>query len=280
MSSGRLFVVATPIGNLKDMSPRAVDVLRAADLVAAEDTRHTRRLLAHFEIDTPLTSYHDHNEQMKTDSLVAEIRAGKDVALVTDAGTPLVSDPGFRLVRAVQDANLPVLAVPGPSAVLAALSVSGLPTDRFTFQGFFPRKSRAAESVMAEGARSSGTHVFFEAANRLTETLSVMARYAPQGTEACVARELTKVHEESRRGTLDELAIHYADNPPRGECVILLHFPSGASSEPARSAEEIREMVESLMQSENLSRRDAVRLLSSELGLPRNAVYAAARESK
>ncbi len=278
MSSGRLFVVATPIGNLKDLSPRAVDVLRAADLIAAEDTRHTRRLLAHFEIGTPLTSYHEHNEQTRTDSLVAEIRGGKVVALVTDAGTPVVSDPGYRLVRAVQDANLPVIAVPGPSAVLAALSVSGLPTDRFTFHGFFPRKSRAAETVIAVAAQFSGTHVFFEAANRLTETLAFMARHAPPKAEACVARELTKVHEECRRGTLDELATYYADNPPRGECVILIHFPVGASSEPARSAEEIREMVESLMQAENLSRRDAVRVLSSELGLPRNAVYAAARE--
>jgi 16S rRNA (cytidine1402-2'-O)-methyltransferase len=280
MTAGRLFVVATPIGNLGDMSPRAIDVLRTVELIAAEDTRHSRRLLTHFNIKTAVTSYHDHNEHVKTESLVAELAAGKSMALITDAGTPGVSDPGYRLVRAAQDAGVPVIAIPGPSAFLAALAVSGLPTDRFTFHGFFPRKRRAAEATMADIARTGGTHVFFEAANRLVDTLSVIAECASAESEACVARELTKVHEENLRGTPEDLARHYETNPPRGECVIVLHIPVRQSADEMPSREEICEMVESLMESGNLSRRDAVRTLSTELGLPRNAVYAAARELK
>ncbi len=270
-------MVATPIGNLGDMSPRAVDVLQSVDLVAAEDTRHSKRLLTHFHIHTPLTSYHEHNETTKTETLVATLVEGKNLALISDAGTPCISDPGYRLVRAAQDAGIDVVAVPGASAVLAALAISGLPTDRFSYHGFFPRKPRAAESLIETIVRMGGTHVVLEAPNRLVDTLNLIVRVAPADTEACVTRELTKVHEECRRSSPRELAQHFAANPPRGECVLLMYIPAREATAAMPPPERIREMVESLMAEENLSRRDAVRRLAAELGLPRNAVYAAAQ---
>lgn len=278
MASGRLFVVATPIGNLNDISPRAVEVLRTVDRIAAEDTRHSKRLLDHFGIGTPLTSYHEHNEIVKTESLVAALSEGRNVALISDAGTPCISDPGYRLVRATQNAGIDVVSVPGASALLAAISVSGLPSDRFTYHGFFPRKLQAARKVLAEIVGIAGTHVFFEAPNRLTATLTAIAESLPPETEACVARELTKIHEEARRDSPRVLADYYVHNPPRGECVIVLHVPARNADAIAPSPEHIRELVESLMEDENLSRRDAVLKLSRDLHLPRNAVYAAARE--
>ena len=278
MASGQLFVVATPIGNLSDISPRAVEVLRSVDLIAAEDTRHSKRLLTHLGIGTPLTSYHEHNEVAKSETLVATLVEGKSVALITDAGTPCISDPGYRLVRAAQDAGISVVSIPGPSAVLAALSVSGLPTDRFTYHGFFPRKRQAAADALLDISRVAGTHVFFEAPNRLSATLIAIAASVPPGTEACVARELTKIHEEIRRDTPEVLAAYYTAHPPRGECAIMLHIPARKADENAPAPEQIREMVESLMEDEDLSRRDAIRKLSTDLRLPRNAVYAAARE--
>jgi len=277
MTSGRLFVVATPIGNLGDMSPRAVEVLRSVDLISAEDTRHSKRLLAHFGIGTPLTSYHEHNESAKTPSLVKELVQGKNIALITDAGTPCISDPGFRLVRAAQDAGAEVVSVPGASALLAALSVSGLPAGRVTFHGFFPRKRQAAKDALAAIAGIAGTHVFYEAPNRLAATLTTIAESVPPEWEACVARELTKIHEEVRRDSPARLAEHYAGHPARGECVILVHVSPRKKDESMPSADQIREMVESLMADENLSRSDAIRKLAKELHLSRNAVYSAAQ---
>ncbi|MBM3290365.1 MAG: 16S rRNA (cytidine(1402)-2'-O)-methyltransferase, partial [Candidatus Hydrogenedentes bacterium] len=258
METGRLFVVATPIGNLEDMGARAVRVLGAVSVIAAEDTRHSRKLLDRFGIATPLTSYHDHNEAEKADHLLDALRGGRDVALITDAGTPCIADPGYRIVRAARDAGIAVEAVPGPNAAIAALSVSGLPTDRFAFHGFFPRKKKDADAAVDRARAFGGTHVFYEAPNRVGDTLAMLANAAPDA-EVCVARELTKVHEEVLRGAPAELAKRFEDGPPKGECVVLVHFAENAGAPADYSDDEIRAAVEDAMSTQSLSRRDAVR---------------------
>ncbi|MDX9972344.1 MAG: 16S rRNA (cytidine(1402)-2'-O)-methyltransferase [FCB group bacterium] len=274
MNKGRLYVVATPIGNLEDMTARGLRILREADLIACEDTRHSKRLLDHYAIQTPLTSYHEHNEAQKADVLLGELERGRNLALITDAGTPGISDPGYRIVRAARQAGFEVVTVPGPSACAAALAVSGLPTDRFTFHGFFPRKRGEADRLLDEIARSGGTHVFYESPHRLVDALEAVAARLPE-CEVCVARELTKIHEEVALGTPGELATRYGAGTVRGECVLLVYCEAGAG-EKAWGPEEIRERVDAVMDSEGLSRRDAVRRVAAELDLPRNAVYEAA----
>lgn len=277
MATGHLFVVATPIGNLEDITARALNVLRTAHRIAAEDTRHSRRLLDHYGIRTPLTSYHEHNEIAKADSLLEEMLAGRDIALITDSGTPCVSDPGFRIVRSAHEHGIPVVSVPGPSAVTAALAASGLPTDTFAFHGFFPRKHGAAERLLDHLAKDGGTHIFFESPSRLVASLELLARAAPFA-EACVARELSKIHEEITRGAPSELLRRYTGQAPRGECVLLVYFPKTRPYGDACSSEHLHELVEAAMANEGLSRRDAIRKVSADLGVPRNRVYAAAKE--
>ncbi len=271
---GTLYVVATPIGNLEDITLRAARVLREADLIAAEDTRHSRRLLDHLGVNAPVTSYHEHNEESKSLKLVEELESGKIIALITDAGTPCVSDPGYRLVRAARMKGIPVVAIPGPSAAIAALSISGLPSDCFTFHGFFPRKRSRALDMLGEAARAGGTHLFYEAPNRLADTLAMLAEHLP-GSEVAVARELTKIHEEVVLGAPSKLAARYAAAPPRGECVLLVHLNAHEAEEPP-DADELRQAVEALMAEKGLSRRDAVRQIAERLGVARNTVYAAA----
>lgn len=275
MATGRLFVVATPIGNLDDIGARALRVLGAVSLIAAEDTRHSKRLLDRFGIRTPLTSYHDHNEPSKAGTLLDALRGGRDVALITDAGTPCIADPGYRVVRAAREEGIPVEAVPGPSAVTAALSVSGLPTDRFAFHGFFPRKQQDKQEAIERARAFGGTHVFYEAPDRVCATLAFLARTAA-GAEVCVARELTKMHEEAVRGTAGSVARHYEDHPPKGECVILVHFGEDENAPAELGDHEIRAAVEEAMTAHALSRRDAVREVAARLRVPRNRVYDAA----
>jgi len=200
--TGTLFLVATPIGNMEDLTFRALRVLREADLIAAEDTRHTSKLLNHYDVRTPTTSLHDHNESARIPGLLARLAAGERVALVSDAGTPSVSDPGFRLVRAAIDAGIRVEAVPGPSAVLAALACSGLPTDAFVFVGFPPPKARAREAWYEALREESRTIVFFEAPHRLADMLAALTEAMGPHRRAAVCRELTKTYEEVRRGHL------------------------------------------------------------------------------
>lgn len=276
MDKGRLFVVATPIGNLEDITARALRVLRDVHVIAAEDTRHSRRLLDHYGISTPLTSYHEHNELTKTDALLSELEHGRDVALVSDAGTPAISDPGFRLVRAARERCVEVIAVPGPSSLVAALCISGLPSDRFTFYGFFPRKAGQIELLLSELELAPGTHVFFESPHRLAETLRRLNARLPRAT-VCVARELTKIHEEVVLGTPAELAARFTKMPPRGECVLLLHMDA-AAEEIRWDQSTLRTHVERTMERNGMSRRDAVRHVAAQLGVPRNVVYAAAME--
>ncbi|MGK0673072.1 MAG: 16S rRNA (cytidine(1402)-2'-O)-methyltransferase [Halothiobacillaceae bacterium] len=224
MSFGTLYVVATPIGNLADWSPRAREVLASVGLIAAEDTRHSRKLLQHFGITTPLTAMHAHNEQQRVEELLGRLLGGQSVALISDAGTPLLSDPGFPLVRAALRAGVRVSPVPGPSAAMAALSVCGLPSDRFTFEGFLPAKGSARKARLAELADEVRTLIFFEAPHRLLDSLRDMAEVFGGGREATLARELSKTHETVRLDTLAALAEWVAgdENQQRGECVILV----------------------------------------------------------
>jgi 16S rRNA (cytidine1402-2'-O)-methyltransferase len=216
-----LYVVATPIGNLGDITVRALEVLKSVDVVAAEDTRHSGMLLKRFEIKKPLLSYHEHNEAMRTAQLVERLAADENVALITDAGTPALSDPGARLIRACIARGLPLTVIPGPSSILAAVVGSGFSTERFYFGGFLPAKSGRRERELRATAGRGETTIFFESPYRLTKTLAVCTGIMPD-RQLCVARELTKKFEEFRHGTAGELLAHYEAHPPKGEIVLVI----------------------------------------------------------
>ena len=271
LASG-LHVVATPIGNLRDISLRALSTLAAAEAVIAEDTRVTKTLLAHYGIATPLIAYHEHNAHQVRPQLLARLSGGAALALVSDAGTPLVSDPGFKLVAEAVAAGVAVTSVPGASAVLAALVVAGLPTDRFFFEGFLPSKSAARRARLAELATVPGTLVFFESARRVAETLEDCA--AVLGTrEAAVARELTKHFESVRRGPLPELAREIAEGEPlRGEIVLLVGPPMEGAAEISEAS--IDDRIRAAMKTHSM--KDAAAIVAGETGQPRRRVYARA----
>jgi 16S rRNA (cytidine1402-2'-O)-methyltransferase len=273
-AAGRLHVVSTPIGNLGDVTLRGIETLRAAALVLAEDTRHTRPFLQRFEIATPLESYHEHNEARMVPRVLARLRAGEDIALVSDAGTPLLSDPGARLVRAAVEAGIPVVPVPGASALLAALVASGLDATRFTFYGFLPRKGRERGDLLAALAALPHTAVVYEAPGRVAETLAELAALGAGEREVVVARELTKQFEELRRGTVAALASYYEDAPPRGEVVLVL----GGATPREASEEELRERAREL-RDRGLGARDIAAALVAEHGAARNVAYRLAHES-
>ena len=275
--SGTLSVVATPIGNLGDLSGRAADVLRAADLVLAEDTRHTGRLLAHVGSSSPQRSLHEHNERARVDEVVDRIRAGAHVALVTDAGTPLVSDPGLLLVRACIAADVPVVPVPGASAVLAALVASGLPTDRVAFDGFLPRRGGARSRRLAELADEPRTVVLFVAPHRAAADLADLAAACGEDRPAVLCRELTKLHEDVRRGTLGALRDGAADGV-RGELTLVIAGAPPAEVAPVDDA-TVAAAVEALV-TDGWSTRDAVDRVATEHGLRRRAVYAAVTDRR
>jgi 16S rRNA (cytidine1402-2'-O)-methyltransferase len=269
-----LHVVATPIGNLADISLRALATLAAADAVVAEDTRVTKTLLAHYGIATPLVSYHEHNAAVMRPHLIARLEGGAALALVSDAGTPLVSDPGFKLVSEALARNITVVSVPGASAVLAALVVAGLPTDRFFFEGFLPIKNGPRRQRIAALASVPGTLVFFESPRRVAETLGDLAAVLGR-REASVARELTKFFETVRRGPLPDLATQFtAEPPPKGEIVILVGPPGDENLESGVGAIDAR-LTTAL---ETLSVKDAAAVVSAETGQPRRKVYARAIE--
>ena len=272
--AGRLFVVSTPIGNMGDFSFRAVETLRTADLILAEDTRHSRPLLQRHEIATPLESYHEHNEARTTPRIVERLLAGDDVALITDAGTPLLSDPGARLVKSAIDAGVTVVPIPGASALLAALVGAGLDATRFIFFGFLARKGRERQSAVAEIARSRYTAILYEAPGRVADTLVDLAEAGAGSRRVVVARELTKQFEEFRRGTVEELAAYYRDATPRGEVVIVIE--AGAVRAP--TDDEVRSRVDAL-RAEGLAAREVAARLVDELGIARNLAYRLAHES-
>ena len=273
---GTLYLVATPIGNLEDVTLRALSVLRSVDLILAEDTRHTRKLLSHHDIHTSIRSLHERNERAQLGRLVRRLRSGDDLALVSDAGTPAISDPGYPLVRAAIDAGATVVPVPGPSAVLAALVGSGLPTDRFLFVGYLPRKRGARRRALEELRHEPGTLIFLESPRRLAAALADAAELLGERPVA-VAREVTKMHEEFIRGSLQEVARRLAASQVRGEvtvCVAGSRHPVAARAAAPAPSPELEERFRALCQ-EGLQRNDALSRLARESGLPRRAVYEA-----
>lgn len=263
-----LYLVATPIGNLSDISLRALSILARAPLIAAEDTRHSKKLLSHFGIDTPLTPYHEHNAERERPKLLARIRSGYAVALISDAGTPLVSDPGYKLVREALDEGLMVTSIPGPSATLAALTSAGLPTDTFLFAGFLPPKSGARQTRLAALRDVPATLILFETAPRLARALADMAEIlGPR--EAVIARELTKLHETVLRGTLDALAEELAAQTVKGEVVVVVAPPRAEENE----IDDARILADLKAALETQSFRDAVRGVTEAHGLKRARVY-------
>jgi 16S rRNA (cytidine1402-2'-O)-methyltransferase len=273
--AGTLYLVSTPIGNLGDMTHRAVEVLSSAALIVAEDTRHSRRLLDHYKISTPLKSYHEHNEAKETPRLVARLHAGDSIALISDAGTPLISDPGSRLVSAALEARLPVVPIPGASSVMAAIVGSGMPLERFTFVGFLPRKGRERSEMIADVVASHSTVVMFEAANRVGATLEALAEAGAGERRAVVARELTKQFEEFKRGGVAELAGAYRDVDPKGEVVLVI----AGTEKTAASESELSDAARKLRADGN-SPRDVMEHLMSGLGAPRNLAYKLAHQSE
>ncbi len=273
LTPGTLHIVSTPIGNLGDLSPRAVEVLRSVKAVLAEDTRHTRVLCDRYDIRTAMVAYHEHNEAKATPGLVARLLGGDSLALVSDAGTPLLSDPGSRLVRAAVAAGVRVSPVPGASALLSALAGAGLATDRFTFYGFLARKGGDRTRTLGEVVALAHTAVVYEAPNRLAETLTDLAAAGAGEREAVVARELTKQFEEFRRGTVRALAQYYTEHEPRGEVVLLLAGASPLAIDEPR----LRERAAAL-RAEGLSARDVTRVLMDTEHAPRNLAYRIAQE--
>jgi 16S rRNA (cytidine1402-2'-O)-methyltransferase len=268
---GTLYVVATPLGNLGDLAPRAAEALRQAAVVAAEDTRRTRGLLSHLGASPTLLSFHAHSGERRLDTLLEILADGRDVALVTDAGTPGVSDPGIDLVAAAREAGFTVVPIPGPSAVTTALSVAGLPADRYLFLGFLPRKGTERTRLLTRAAAEQWSVVLFEAPPRLVALLRDLAVAAGPGRRAMVARELTKLHEELRTGTLAELADYYSETSPRGELTIVVEGTGAPAPAPDRTADATEEAAALL--AEGLSRREVARRLTETLGMPRNDAY-------
>ncbi len=267
---GTLYVVATPLGNLGDLSPRAAETLRRVAVVAAEDTRHTRPLLTHVGSGADLLSVHAHSPASAIERVLGLLDAGRDVALVTDAGTPAVSDPGPALVAAARARAIPVVTIPGPTAVAAALAVSGFSADRYVFLGFLPRKGAERRRLLALIARSEWTVVVFESPNRTAALLDDLATVSGDGRRAAVARELTKLYEETRDGTLTELAGYYRDTPPRGEVTVMI---AGTGTPPRDTPPPDSEARARAWLAAGLSRRDVADRLADETGIARNIAY-------
>jgi len=270
---GTLYLVATPIGNLADITHRALQVLKDADLIACEDTRHTNKLLNHYGITTKTISYHEHNEQQRAAQLIEQLKQGNNIAVVSDAGTPSISDPGFRLVRAAIENDITVVPVPGPSALISALIVAGLPTDGFFFAGFLPSRPNARRARLNELQSVPGTLIFYEAPHRLAATLKDALEVLGE-REAVVARELTKLHEEIRRGRLTQLAADYADkkNDIRGEIVVLIDRSVIGGTKSEASITNVAALVKQFEQ-EGLDHRAALKKAARELGLSRAEAY-------
>lgn len=273
--AGCLYVVATPIGNLGDLSARARETLAAVNLIAAEDTRHSRRLLEHFGIGTPMISLHEHNEASRLEELLSRLSAGTSIALISDAGTPLLSDPGQRLVAAAADAGVRVSPIPGPAAAIAALSAAGMPAEQFFFEGFLPARSGARKVRLEALERLEATLVFYVAPHRLQAELTAMQDVFGGDRESVLARELSKIHESFYRGTLSELLMASALDPmmARGELVLLV---AGAEAKAAENF-DLEKMSRILL--EFLSPRDAAKLLTRLTGLSRNDAYAIIQEA-
>ena len=268
--AGTLYVVATPLGNLGDLSPRAADTLKRVAVVAAEDTRHSKPLLHHAGSRAELVSFHEHSSERALERILRILSEGRDVALITDAGTPAISDPGVALVAAARERGVQVVTIPGPTAVAASLSVSGIPGDRYLFLGFLPRKGSDRRRLLTTIAESEWTAVVFESPNRVAQLLADLSEVCGAERQAVVSRELTKVFEETRAGTLQELSEHYAEAPVRGEVTVVI---AGTGKErvqepPPNPNERARTLL-----AEGLSRKDVAHRLAEETGISRNTAY-------
>ena len=276
MPTGTLYIVATPIGNLEDITLRAIRVLKEVDLVAAEDTRHTRNLLNKYEIETPLTSYHDHNKEEKAPVLVAQMLEGKNVALVSDAGTPGISDPGYFLINLAVDQKISVVPIPGATAAITALSVSGLPTDKFVFEGFLAAKQTARIKRLKELAAEERTLIFYEAPHKIIKAIEDMIAVFGD-RQAVITRELTKIYEEIVRAKLSAALKHLKQKTVKGELTVIVH---GASKEPLKQDIDTTEYLKNLMLHKGLTKKEAIAAAAEELGLPKKEVYSASLRIK
>jgi len=273
LASGCLYLVGTPIGNLEDITLRALRVLKEADQIACEDTRHTQKLLTHYEIHKPLVSYHEHNEMTRAPELILALEQGAKIALVSDAGMPLVSDPGYRLVALCLRHRISVVPVPGPSALLASLAASGLPNEEFLFVGFLPARKGERRRALERLRIEDRTIIFYEAPHRIEETVAE-AREVLGDRPACLAREVTKLHEEFRRGKLSELSASLEERPPRGEITLLIGpIDAAENGQQTESSQSVAERVEELMRQAKLDRKEALKLAAKERGLTRRAAY-------
>jgi 16S rRNA (cytidine1402-2'-O)-methyltransferase len=271
--AGCLYLVGTPIGNLEDITLRALRILREADQIAAEDTRHTQKLLQHYQIRRPLVSYHEHNEMTRAPELLIALEQGAKIALVSDAGTPLVSDPGHRLVALCLRHQIPVVPIPGPSALLASLSACGLPTEEFLFVGFLPARSGERRRALERLRIEDRTIIFYEAPHRIADCVADALEILGD-RPACLAREVTKLHEEFRRGKLSVIAASLEERPARGEVTLLIGAAEpGDAGAQVDSAQSLSDRVEELMRQAKLDRKDALKLAAKERGLTRRAAY-------
>jgi len=273
--TGTLYIVATPIGNLEDITQRALRILGEVDLIGCEDTRYTRKLLSHFGINTKTISYHEHNERERAAELCDLLEGGKNVALVSDAGTPLISDPGFRLVRTAIERNVRIVSIPGPTAFATALAVSGLATDEFFFGGFLPSRDNARRAKLEQLRAIPGTLVFYEAPHRIAKTLQDALNVLGD-REATVGRELTKLHEEFARGLLSELAKHFSDKTTvRGEIVLMIRGRQQDKGPTTPSTDTVTQLIERVrnFEQQGLNSKDALKTAARELGLKRAEAY-------
>ncbi len=267
--TGTLYIVSTPIGNLEDITLRAIRVLKEVDVVAAEDTRHSRHLLDRYQIETRLTSYHDHNKEEKAPVLVEQMLEGKSVALVSDAGTPGISDPGYVLINLAINREIPIVPIPGATAAIAALSVSGMPTDRFIFEGFLPAKHLARQKRLQELAREERTIVFYEAPHKVIRAIEDMLLVFGD-RRVVITRELTKMHEETIRGTLSEGLKRLHEGTIKGEFTIIVH---GAMKDPKMQDIDTAAYLKNLILHRGLSRKEAITTAAEDLGIPKKDVY-------
>jgi 16S rRNA (cytidine1402-2'-O)-methyltransferase len=268
--AGTLYIVGTPIGNLEDMTFRAINVLQNVDLIAAEDTRHTGKLLQHFQIKTPQISHHEHNRTIRIPELIDKLQQGKSIALVTDAGMPCVSDPGYELVKSCAAVGLPIVPIPGVTAVVTALAASGLPSDRFTFEGFLPAKEKDRRSALTQLQTETRTMIFYESPHRLRDTLSTMATILGETRPVTIARELTKLHEEFWRGSVAAAIVDYQTREPKGEYTIVV-----AGADPVVTVVSEADLRSALQQrlAEGMSRSQASKQLAQDFNLSKRDVY-------
>ena len=271
LTKGTLYVCATPIGNLGDITLRVLDTLREVDLIAAEDTRHSRKLLQHFQIKTPLTSYHEHNEKKKSLELAEKLRDGKTIALISDAGLPGISDPGCEVIRLCREEGIPVDVLPGPNAALTALVLSGMPTEHFAFHGFLPSGTGERKRSLEQIANLPQTQIFYEAPHRLVATLKGMSEFFGE-REAAVVRELTKLHQQVHRGTVLGLLEAFEETAPRGECCIVIapYIPVKPVGGPEEWCQEVKEGM-----SRGLNKKDAMKEVAKRYGVRKTEVYQA-----